>query len=79
MTLGLYFVIHFICAALAAGIVAGDIIYGRKLSTVDRKKILGPAWFMGLILGPVMLVISFFISGFIAEGFTNPFRFKGDY
>lgn len=63
------------CAVLHAGLCLG---YLQKRFTLIAEgyytEDLSLAWFLGLLAGPLALMISFFQMEFFRYGWSNPFR-----
>jgi len=65
----LYIIFHLICAALFAGIFFA--YFQAKFPSIaeeGRREDLGCAWGMGLLFGPVALIVGIFMSGFMEHG-----------
>ena len=65
----LYAIFHLICAALFAGIFFA--YFQAKFPNIaeeDRREDLGQAWGMGLLFGPISLIVEIFMSGFVEHG-----------
>ena len=69
----------FLCASLTAGFILADTQakYPRFAEEFYRDD-LGLSWLFVLVGGPIVLVISIFMTGFYQHGFMNPFKLKRD-
>ena len=63
-----------VCATIAASITLG--YFQRKYPSIAKtnyREDLVMSWFFGLLFAPVVMVQSFFMSGFCQYGLMNPF------
>ena len=72
-----FMIFWLICSSLAAGFYLSNV--HNKYSLISEKyyrENLGMAWILSLLLGPVSLILSLFLTGFWEYGWMNPFKLK---
>lgn len=67
------------CGVMAAGVFCAHFqdLYPSQNTSKRYREDLGGGLLFGLMFGPMWLVISIFLSGFVASGWTLRHRNKG--